>query len=339
MVIGHSYDGSHFSASKNILWKIVGSASLGVSIFFVLSGFLITSILLDEWNKSQTISVKTFYFRRSLRIFPAFYFYLLVVAILGIFHILQITKADLLSAGFYVWNYSPWAQSWALDHIWSLSMEEQFYLIWPAILVFSLKKGGRPLATKVCIALIVATPFVRVATYLFGNSWLYHHMFFTTHTRIDVIMMGCLGALLWHEARLQTALARIPSLSIAAIAIYVAFVSPLFLAMFGGRYMFSVGFSLEAICILTIMLWLVTHYDSLAGRALHHPVLVHIGRISYSIYLWQMIFLYEANTSVFGSPGIDLISIFLCAEFSYFCIEWPFLRLRDRKRVFAAAAG
>ena len=105
----------------------------GVRIFFVISGFLITGLLLKELTKTGRISLKSFYIRRTLRIFPAFYVYVLTVVILAWAGILILLPGDLLHAVTYTMNYHM-VRSWWLNHMWSLSVEEQFYLLWPTVL-------------------------------------------------------------------------------------------------------------------------------------------------------------------------------------------------------------
>jgi len=114
---------------------INGSGTKGVQLFFAISGFLITSRLIEEWNCFGRISLKRFYVRRVCRILPPAMTYLLVIAILGLANILLIQWSCWLSAVCFFRNYMPPGIGVFDDHYWSLSVEEQFYLIWPALLV------------------------------------------------------------------------------------------------------------------------------------------------------------------------------------------------------------
>ena len=123
------------------VWYGIFNGSTGVLIFFVISGYLITRLLLNEHQKSGSISLRGFYLRRAMRILPPLYVYVAVLLILGWAGRLAITKLDIVSALFFFHNYAP-SSMWALEHFWSLSTEEQFYLIWPCILLYCLRRPG-----------------------------------------------------------------------------------------------------------------------------------------------------------------------------------------------------
>jgi peptidoglycan/LPS O-acetylase OafA/YrhL len=339
VIVGHLYNGIPHANLANPLWKIVTNAELGVSIFFVISGFLITSILISEWESTGTIKISEFYRRRMFRILPASYFYVGIVAILGFMGVLSVSKVDLISAGLYVWNYSPWAKCWALEHLWSLSLEEQFYLFWPALLLRMLASGGRELAIKVATGLVIVAPFLRAATFAAPSPFLKTHLFYMLHTRIDVLMAGCLAALCWNHQAVQKRIEEAPLWVISAMAGFVVLLSPLLTNAYGGKYIFLIGFSTESVFITIVMMWVVKHYDSFAGRLLNSRILIHVGFISYSLYLWQTFFLHEANKSLLGKVPLSLVCILLCAEFSYFFVEKPFLRIRDQGKSLAAHAS
>src|SRR4051812_4266975 len=110
-------------------------AILGVRVLFVLSGFLITFLLLKEQARTGAISLRAFYFRRMLRIFPVFYAFLLGVALLKTGGILHVPWVDLVTAGSFLGDFRT--ADWNVSHFWSLSTEEQFYFFWPALLVFA----------------------------------------------------------------------------------------------------------------------------------------------------------------------------------------------------------
>ena len=114
---------------------VLGNGELGVSFFFVISGFLITYLLLKELRATRTISFYNFYVRRVTRIFPAFYVYLVFVSSLSILGFLKLTATDVIMSACFVWNYLPLGTgSWWVAQTWSLSIEEQFYVIWPIAL-------------------------------------------------------------------------------------------------------------------------------------------------------------------------------------------------------------
>src|SRR4051794_16092311 len=136
-------------------------AHLGVVVFFVVSGFLITSLLLSEQEKTGAVSLKLFYARRCLRILPAAYAYMACMAVLWAFGSVRLSWRSLIHAATYTGNYIQ-ARTWHLGHLWSLSVEEQFYLLWPAAFVLL---GRRKAAWAAALVLAVA-PLARALGWL-----------------------------------------------------------------------------------------------------------------------------------------------------------------------------
>jgi len=170
---------------------VFANSSFGVRVFFVLSGFLITTLLLNELEATGRISIKGFYERRIARIFPAFYTYLLTILILMLSHHIDVRWGDLANAATYTWNYSwLWyppgrVAGEVLGLFWTLSLEEQFYLVWPACLILL----GRRWAERLVIACVIFLPFVRIACYfLFPSTRGQLMMMF--HTGSDQLLWG-----------------------------------------------------------------------------------------------------------------------------------------------------
>ena len=160
-------------------------ANFGVRVFFIISGFLITSLLMKEMAKTGRISLKDFYTRRVLRIFPAFYTFLFVVCALSLAAGIQLRPHDLLFAFTYLMNFH-FDHSWNVGQLWSLAVEEQFYLLWPTIVAFCSRKR----ACQIAAAVFVISPFLRLSVYYFTPS-LRHgigHMFPTV---ADALAIGC----------------------------------------------------------------------------------------------------------------------------------------------------
>jgi peptidoglycan/LPS O-acetylase OafA/YrhL len=142
---------------KNFNTPQFPGGQFGVNIFFVLSGFLITLLLLEEEKLSSTINLKKFFYRRILRIFPVYYVVLITYYILEISGVLQFTTNTWLSALFYVKDVPVRnSYSWETDHLWSLSIEEHFYVVWPVI--FKFLKRYR---VKITVIFIILVPIVR----------------------------------------------------------------------------------------------------------------------------------------------------------------------------------
>ena len=292
----------------------------GVALFFVLSGFLITGILLGEEESRGGISLRRFYFRRTLRIFPAFYTLVGVILLLSAFGWPHVRLDQALAPLTYTSDYvvpvlkasaSHMSVSWTLDHSWSLSVEEQFYLIWPAALVLLGARRAPPIA----VGTILLVPLLRVLTVLAlpGTNNLQYEFFF--HCRADALATGCLLACLrpaLHAHVRYQKLLRSPWMWLAPVAAVLAFEAPqigwalrpasaeLWTLVFWG-WVF-LGWTVMNVALALCLDWCVTNHRSIAGRMLNAKPVVAIGVLSYSIYLWQNLFL-AARTSCRCSVG------------------------------------
>jgi peptidoglycan/LPS O-acetylase OafA/YrhL len=313
-------------AIPDALEPIVHNGHLGVSIFFVISGYLITLLLVKEWKATGSIALRNFYARRVLRIFPPFYCYLAVVGALTGAGVLNINPRLFITAGLYVWNYNLQAGNWFLNHFWSLSLEEQFYLFWPAALLFLTPRGG----AKLALVLICLSPALRLLTYAFwpaarGNTGM---MF---HTAADKLMFGCLAAIWQDSVRFQAVLRRVERWYLLLIAaVYLFVVSPHLARAFGGAYQLPAGITLEGLAITILLLWLVRHPNTGIGKVFNAAPVRHIGVISYSLYIWQQLFLPPPphNATWIGGWLLNIVCCFAVAECSYRLVERPFLSLK-----------
>jgi peptidoglycan/LPS O-acetylase OafA/YrhL len=301
----------------------VYNAPLGVHTFFVISGFLITRLLKSELDTTGTISLKHFYIRRSLRIFPAYYAFLCVCGVAAAAGWFSIEPKMFLAAATYLWNYLHWADSWFLGHVWSLSIEEQFYLIWPALFLFF----GPDKAKYCALGIIILSPALRVLTYfLFPESRPYISIML--HTRADALMFGCFLALAWDDlwlARWRQLIYR--PLIITILSLFLLIISPTLSYHFRGAYLLPAGLSLDGVCIASLLMYFVERPASFGGSLLNQPGLSWLGRMSYSLYLWQQLFLNEHN--IFAKyPPAQFLAAFLVAMASYYWIEQPALKLR-----------
>src|SRR6185503_4239118 len=154
----------HLTGTRNFLprefGRITGDlGNLGVRVFFIISGYLITSLLFHEIEKRGRVDLKGFYIRRVFRIFPAFYAYLAVIGAAAALGLVHLGRWDAVAAATYTVNYVP-DRAWVVGHIWSLSVEEQFYLLWPATLLLlpaaaPVAEAKRRGAVRVAIAVIL----------------------------------------------------------------------------------------------------------------------------------------------------------------------------------------
>lgn len=292
----------------------------GVDVFFVISGFLITYILLQEDKANGAISLRRFYLRRFFRIFPPFYVYLATVVVLSVWGFVPQDRRNLISAATYTWNYMSHAPSWLLAHTWSLSLEEQFYLAWPPLLVLLGKRKSRYLA----LACIVFSPALRLATYVLAPS-LRGMVPVMLHTRLDTIMFGCAIALFWDEPRFHAAINKLLRADIVCGSIVYILIAPILSERFQSRYDWLIGYPLRGLLISIVMLYVVCKPASRMGYALNLAPVRHLGVISYSLYLWQQMF-----TAGHSWPfPVSFLALFACAEGSYWLVERPSLRARD----------
>ena len=307
-----------------LLLALSGNGSVGVSIFFVISGFLITILLLKERSRFGSIDITDFYLRRVFRILPAFVVYISVIAALTSAGILTVPSQQFWHALTFTMDYVP-EKNWFLGHVWSLSVEEQFYLIWPLLVVLC----SRRVLAVIAGAVILLGPFIRMAdrVLLPGTRFEIEYM---AHTRADMLMFGCLIALCFQHDRLHALLRISNSFRLPGISTLFLFViSPLLELRFGGVYIKTIGYTLQGLSISFILLYLVTRPHGISGRMFNSKLAIHIGAISYSLYLWQELFLGFRQFNML-STLLRIGAAFLLAEASYFFVESPMLRLKQR---------
>lgn len=293
----------------------------GVRVFFVISGYLISSILFAELERTGTISLARFYFRRTFRIFPAYYVYVSTVAALAYLGALRLEPGDLLTAVTYTANYH--VGGWELTHAWSLAVEEQFYLVWPALLVALGRRRGLGVAAVV----VALSPLVRfVQTRYVGSSPdLLDRM---AHTIADAMATGCLLAGfrdVLHASARYRAFQRSAWFVLVPIGALVA-------GSLGPRPTVDmlVGSTMRHVLIALVIDWCITHPGGLVGKVLNARPLVFVGTLSYSLYLWQQLFLHRDASGWQHRLPVAFVLAFIAAVVSYELIEKPFLRLRDR---------
>ncbi len=320
VLLGH-VAGTRFAYSVAFYDRFGDLANLGVRVFFIISGYLITTLLLREVEKTGTVSLPKFYFRRTMRIFPAFYIFLLVMAAAHAFHLIELQKGDLLYGFTYTTNFH-YERSWWVGHIWSLSVEEQFYLLWPAtILLLGVRRGLRSAALVVLVS-----PFLRLAI---SHFWPAQRVGIgqTFPTIFDTIATGCLLTGYWKEINEQPWFGKLLRsrwfvlIPIAAVILNMKA---------GGRIRWAL---LETIINLLIAIC-IARAVSISGdwtaRLLNWPPLAFIGVMSYSLYLWQQPFLNRTSTAWPSSFPVNACLAIAAALLSYYLVERPFLALRER---------
>jgi peptidoglycan/LPS O-acetylase OafA/YrhL len=317
---------------------------LGVDLFFVLSGYLITSLLLVEWEARNQIDLRRFWMRRGRRLLPA-----LVVVVLASLILASIfargdlarTRSDVVSSLLY---YANWHQIIAnhsyfnlmgnpslLQHTWSLGVEEQFYIVWPLLLVPGLVLVGRKRLPMIVIAGIAASAALMWILYTDPNNP--SRVYYGTDTRAFLLLMGILLALVW--PRIEGLGRRaLPVLELLGIAALVGSVL-LFLQMQEFNPTLYQGGDLAAAFCFTVLIAAVAHRSTGIGQALGVAPLRWIGERSYGIYLWHWpIILLVAGVNARPSPAVvvgEAAIIVAAAALSYRFVEQP-IRTRSLQR-------
>lgn len=294
---------------------------MGVDLFFVLSGLLITCLLVGEWDTTQAISFRFFYRRRALRLLPA------LAAMLAVFLLCTHDVTGTAIAAGYVSNFFQATSSKlfnpALTHLWSLAEEEQFYLLWPPVLFLFLRRRTPPRRIFMFLLGAVAVVFVeRVSLALTGASAA--RMEYAPDTHADSILIGCAAGLAW-TYKLVRVPAAIAFAALAPIALLLAFVT----IKHDYPYAALPAFPLAS---AVVMIAVLDRRNSIAYQALSWPPLRFLGRISYGLYLWHFP-IYQWSGPVVGLP---LSIIVACLSYRY--VETPFLRRKHRPRAHVRSA-
>lgn len=312
---------------------------LGVDIFFVLSGFLITTLLLEEHRKTGVISFKNFYIRRALRLLPALLFFLVSMTVFSRLFlppseansILRLSVIALLYCTNWAFAFGA-ASDW-LGHLWSLAVEEQFYLIWPLVLSLLLRSRLSK-RSLVFLSSAVAVIVCIHRTLLVSPDVIPMRIYAGSDTRADSLLIGCAVAMLatWRmipATRTAQFVLRIAgALSVFVITAYLA-------NLFGipGRSLYTIGFSVFAIAVGVVILRVMLAPGKLYISLLERPTLVWIGKLSYSLYLWHFFAIGITLWIPVPNAARVLLSIpiaFGIAACSFYFVERPFLRLKSR---------
>jgi peptidoglycan/LPS O-acetylase OafA/YrhL len=320
----HDAIGDHFLRLQELMFKF---GRVGVYLFFGLSGFLICTRLLEEEQKNGRISLRGFYIRRCFRIFPPSLFYLSVVGVLSLAGIAHTTLFGWLSALLFFANYVEGIH-WYVAHFWSLAMEEHFYLFWPALLLFV----GRTRAIPAAMAIVLAIYIWRLVAIQIG--WLEKEIgWHYTDIRLDVMLWGCIIALLYAQPawrdRFKTYLTTPAWLVLVALFVATGFLGGKSLGMKNAMTI------VQAIVVPLLIVGTVLRPTNWIGVALEWSALRWLGRLSYSLYLWQQLFLVWSE---FRSPSMGVLQTFplnfvcalLCAVGSYYLIERPMIKVGHR---------
>jgi peptidoglycan/LPS O-acetylase OafA/YrhL len=307
------------------------NAHVGVQIFFVISGFIIT-LLLREKEADGDISLKAFWRRRAFRILPALWLFLLTLAFLHVLGVLSIDQSSWLGSLFFLRNHV--GGGWFTGHLWSLGVEAQFYLLWPVLMAY-LPRARLDLALGGAIALAVTSRFLAA---LLGAPEL---SFYSLHGNLDLLMFGVMAAIRvsgrheeataherqsWHDwlAMKWTW----PALVLLALA---------FAFLMSTRWSPWAMVAQPLLTGLLVSLAIVQASETpKITRMLGYMPLTILGLWSYSLYLWQQLFLAPAgawpeNTWMRENQVGMLLALLLAAPASYYLIERTFNRLAHKR--------
>jgi peptidoglycan/LPS O-acetylase OafA/YrhL len=285
---------------------------MGVDLFFVLSGFLISALLFSEIQQNSRIKLSRFLIRRGLKIYPAFYFFIAVTTFLSP---LVSYSPRLVSELFFLQSYLPGL--WG--HTWSLAVEEHFYIFLPLVLIALNRLRRMSLLPYIAVALITVCLILRLAVSLSSDNM--EAVLFPTHLRVDALFAGVTLGYFFHFRRGEfMALSRWWTGALGLVLLLPSLltdtINPLFASI-------QLTYNLAGFCL--VVLWAST-------RSIRVPLLTEIGRYSYSIYLWHLMVtaFWRQHEMSFLSFSGDVIGCLAIGIAMGVMIELPILRLRDR---------
>lgn len=341
----------------HLLPQALKGGFLGVPVFFVVSGYLISDLLLQEYRQNGKIALKQFYYRRMKRLYPALVTMLILAsAYITLFQrsLLNNLQGNVLSSLAYVNNwwqiqhgmsyFDRFAAESPFTHIWSLAVESQNYLVWPLIFILLMRfvKNRGKIFIGISVAAIISALLMGI---LYTPGADPTRVYYGTDTRLFSILMGTGLAFVWPSTRLK---ANVPAQAkrtlnligfsaLALLIICLVFVSDASTALYyGGMFFVSL--------LVMILVAITAHPAASLNRFLTNPVFTWIGKRSYGIYLYQfpiMIF-YEAKVKVaehvYLHALIEVVLILVVTELSYRLVEKP-LRSFNYRQTFRKLKG
>jgi peptidoglycan/LPS O-acetylase OafA/YrhL len=307
---------------------------IGVDLFFVLSGFLITSLLLEEHRDTGAIALSAFYLRRAARLLPAV---LALLAAMGVYVVvtgLSVTThartAVLMltyGANWFIGRNVELTQGFGA--VWSLAIEEQFYLVWPTVLLLILRWSRANLRVLLGVIVVAIVAFASVRSVLFHDSGIWSRTYFRTDARADQLCWGVLLAVLVHAGWVRPkARTLLTATALGVIAVLAWTTSPF------TSFYFDAGATLTAAATAVVLLGVLEPTDVI-GRTFARLGLRWFGRISYALYLWHVPVFVGVLRYLDDAPTVvrvviaEVLAIAL-AWASTTIVEQPFLRLKGR---------
>lgn len=306
--------------TRERIWMCI-SGNTGVLIFFTLSGFLITKILLHEINDFQRINFKHFYIRRFLRLLPPLMVFYILIVVLMHLNMIQSTSYGFIFSILYLYNYVPNKfYTGELGHTWSLAVEEQYYLIWPFIVNFFNKRKGFIFIIVILILCIISLYIYPELT--FTKSYKSGRWFIPA---VAPIMIGSFFAWLIdeNESKYSDYFKQNKTYIWAG---FILFLFPLYSPLL------KLASLIQSSGISIILIWLLFHQESKFTLILNNKFLSFIGTISYGLYIYQGLFLRTGPTGKLWIQQLpqNIILTFLTATISYYLLEKPILKIKNK---------
>jgi peptidoglycan/LPS O-acetylase OafA/YrhL len=319
---------AHLGLSKRGSYSVLFNGALGVNVFFVISGFLITTLCIKERNLTGKLSLKNFYIRRFLRIFPVAYLYILVIMLLSYFFGFRIPGFQLLGAALYIMNFSYFKThhfTWLTAHYWSLSLEEQFYIIFPFILKWSPKVFLWAILFVVAALPVLCTLQEHFPVINQGAFLIFTHYFI----QFQSIAVGCLFSLLCFKKIFDRKW-------ISSCKIFGNILAVLFILYLRCDDSYSIR-AVYVNLIIAVLIGYIIITNIMPGtdfifRLLNIRAIAFIGILSYSIYIWQQLFMFKVSPLPWAMVNFPFNVLFLFAFscLSYFFYEKYFLGLKKK---------
>ena len=325
---------------------------LGVDLFFVLSGYLISSLIIKEYRKTGSLNLYNFYIRRARRLLPAVYFMITVgLVVMVLFNEVLLRKSHLDAIFGYIYSSNWWYIFHKLDyfdsfgaqspfkHLWSLAIEEQFYMIFPLLFLLvngkKKSKGGTYKLNKNFLYVVLGLILVSLIAYilLFDINNI-SRIYFGTDTRAFSLLVGVVGAILYPMERLHSKVTPQQNMiySVVSLVSIATLITVMIYTSEYNTWLYRGGFLLVAILGLIVIISSGKQH-TLMSKLLSFKPIVFIGKISYSLYLWHFpILVLTTPVSEIGNPNIIFVILrviltFILATASYVFVETPIRKL------------
>ncbi|MBF0716020.1 acyltransferase family protein [Gemelliphila palaticanis] len=318
---------------------------LGVDLFFVLSGYLISSLIIKEYRETNSLNLYNFYIRRARRLLPAVYFMITVTLVIMVVFNKPLLDKSYLDATFgYLYSSNWWYIVHKLDyfdtfgspspfkHLWSLAIEEQFYMFFPIIFIIINKYNNKKFTISkifknIILFLILASLITHVILFDINNI---NRVYYGTDTRMFELLVGVLGSLIYPLDKLSLRINNIGGkiFTIISMLLIIIFVFSMIFVTEYSKFLYYGGFLLYSIMFLIIIIT-SGQQGTLISKILSFKPLVFIGKLSYSLYLWHFpILVLTTPSSEIGNPNfiynlMRVVLIFVVAYLSYTFVETP----------------